>query len=459
MNKVKLFSSAAARDLSLAKLLGIFADKGVNSIVYKNLSPNDNSKNQPYLAGHFTDLGFIPTGELKPTVTASRKAGAEKRKVKFTSSLDWAWIDQNGVSHEAPNTKLIYYPQYPEVRLSDFLQGSRADLDGWMDPLRRGRAQGRVLVLGLTNTRIYAWLAVPETRIAKEIQDAAYTELSSVLRELVDPNKYSGELDAKALLLQELARIYRKGPIESKRLNGEGRLIPYRAQNGGGFTLEAELGVIPNGVAEPDFLGWEVKQFSVNKGKNPALTLMTPEPDGGFYKTKPLLEFMLKYGYTNKDDRYDFNGIHKCHVRQKKTNLLLQLTGFDRDAGKLSDATGGIYLIDEKDEVAASWSYAKIIGHWKQKHARAVYVPSTPGISESAIKSYQYGPEIRLFEGTHINLLLKQFDAGAVYYDPGINIKNISTRPRSKKRNQIRVKSNDLHNLYTQLERVDLSDY
>jgi hypothetical protein len=35
------------------------------------------------------------------------------------------------------------------------------------------------------------------------------------------------------------------------------------APNCGGYTLEAELGITPNGYSEPDFLGWEVKQFGV----------------------------------------------------------------------------------------------------------------------------------------------------------------------------------------------------
>ncbi|MEO0062747.1 MAG: hypothetical protein RLZZ08_1307, partial [Pseudomonadota bacterium] len=29
------------------------------------------------------------------------------------------------------------------------------------------------------------------------------------------------------------------------------------------YTLEAELGITPNGIAEPDFQGWEVKQYGV----------------------------------------------------------------------------------------------------------------------------------------------------------------------------------------------------
>jgi len=39
---------------------------------------------------------------------------------------------------------------------------------------------------------------------------------------------------------------------------------------------------------EPDFLGWEVKQFAVEDFERiesaKPITVMTPEPDGGFYK-------------------------------------------------------------------------------------------------------------------------------------------------------------------------------
>jgi len=30
-----------------------------------------------------------------------------------------------------------------------------------------------------------------------------------------------------------------------------------RVSNRGGYTLEAELGITPNGYSEPDFMGWE----------------------------------------------------------------------------------------------------------------------------------------------------------------------------------------------------------
>ncbi|RQW85959.1 MAG: hypothetical protein EHM79_10605, partial [Geobacter sp.] len=43
--------------------------------------------------------------------------------------------------------------------------------------------------------------------------------------------------------------------------------------------------MIPNGKAEPDYLGYEVKQYSVtnlNRITAGRLTLMTPQPTGGY---------------------------------------------------------------------------------------------------------------------------------------------------------------------------------
>lgn len=43
--------------------------------------------------------------------------------------------------------------------------------------------------------------------------------------------------------------------IDSKRLNANGDFVACEASQCGGYTLEAELGIIPNGKAEPDYLG------------------------------------------------------------------------------------------------------------------------------------------------------------------------------------------------------------
>ena len=66
----------------------------------------------------------------------------------------------------------------------------------------------------------------------------------------------------------------------SKQLGSDGQLQPCPAPQGGGFTLEAELG-IPKVLAHAQHLGWEVKQFAVEDYERiesaKPITLMTPE--------------------------------------------------------------------------------------------------------------------------------------------------------------------------------------
>ena len=73
-----------------------------------------------------------------------------------------------------------------------------------------------------------------------------------------------------------LALIATKGWIDSKRLDRDGRILPCNAPNCGGLTLEAELGIRPNSVSGPDFLGWEVKQHGVTSFARPAVGVLTP---------------------------------------------------------------------------------------------------------------------------------------------------------------------------------------
>jgi len=227
--------------------------------------------------------------------------------------------------------------------------------------------------------------------------------------------------------------------------------------------MEAELGVIPNGLAEPDFHGWEVKQFGVKKfglTDSKALTIMTPEPDGGLYKHQGVKPFMRLYGYVNSKiaDLRDFTGrpffIQVC----LQSLLTLVAPGFDAQAGLMADASGYIGLLDSQDNIAASWSFAKLLEHWKKKHSKAVYIPSILSEDPSGTRRYHFGKDVRLYEGTNIDRLLQAVADRKVYYDPGIKIENVSTTGKVKKRSQFRIKSKDLGSLYHSLESVDVTD-
>lgn len=459
------FGSEKSNNLSIDHLLSIFRDLSCDRVLFKQLSPNDNSKNQPYFGGHLTDLSFLPIGNVEASETTSKKKASKKRGAKFTAAFPFSWVDASGGEYEAPNTKLIYYPQYPEVRLSGFLAGCNMASDGWMDPSKRGRTEGRVLVLGISQVkqRTFGFFAAPDSRIAREIKERPSVEVSNVFQTIWDRQKVDEEKTSRELLLEALARVHRKGWIQSKRLKSNGAVMPYVAQNGGGYTLEAELGVIPNGDAQPDYFGWEVKQFQVSnflqafQGK--PLTLLTPEPTGGYYVETGVADFIRKYGRPSQkvEDRYDFTGRHLANTTCPNTGLTLTLTGFDSTSGKVSDSSGAIVLLDANGNCAASWGFNKIIEHWSRKHTNAVYVPAQKDKTVHP-PEYHYSNLIRLYTSTNINLFMSSIVSGASYYDPGIKLVNASTSPKTKRRSQFRVKAKDLDSLYLNREDVDLID-
>jgi hypothetical protein len=133
----------------------------------------------------------------------------------------------------------------------------------------------------------------------------------------------------------------------------------------------------------------------------------------------------------------------------------MQLLGFNLETGKIADANGAIALISEADEVAASWSFKKILEHWSRKHSKAVYVPSQRQTQPAW--RYAYGHKVRLAQGTDSLRLLHSMASKAMYYDPGIKLEDASTgNATSKKRSQFRVASKNLSALYASVETVEV---
>ncbi|WP_339856680.1 MvaI/BcnI family restriction endonuclease [Pseudohongiella acticola] len=455
------YDSPVALEANLDRILNILSDLGASNVYVKRLAPNDNSKNQPYFGSHLTDLSFIPSGEIVPSETTSEKPAA-KRKIKYQASVKLCWVDANGQTYPAPNSKLIYYPQYPEVRFSGFLLGSQVKLSHWMSPDKAGRAEGRWLILGVApDETVYAYLATPKSMLARELRETELIGVSPVFGEI----GRRGEVVAstRAELLAKLLEIHELGWIAGQRLGSSGRKVRYKAQNAGGYTLEAELGVSPNGIAEPDFLGWEVKQFGVTAfpaaGTKPT-TLMTPEPNGGYYTEQGVQEFVRKYGYPDKSgrvDRLNFGGKHLVGKVCGATALTMVLTGFDSESALITDAKGAVMLIDSAGSVAASWSFAKLMDHWKRKHAQAVYVPALRRQAANDGYEYHYGKDVELGIGTHFELILSAMAGGHVFYDPGIKLENASNdAAKLKRRSQFRVSHRELSSLYKSYEFLDL---
>lgn len=425
---------------SLASLADAMRSAGAQRFYAKPLAPNDNTKNQVYLGGGFGALNVIPHGDIASDDTSIAGAVRDRAKAK----VDFFWITTDGLGR-APGAQLILYPKYPEVRMSGFLRGAT----NAPNDLMASRAPGRMMVFGVcSDGRVIGHVSGAGAAITREIEDAqlpatgVFLQLTSYLAPARE--------DPLTKLLIELGRIHRLGPIPGKRLYPPPPGTPrsYAAQNAGGYTLEAELGILPNGTAEPDFLGWEVKSFSVRSPGSlratSATTLMTPEPTTGVY-AQDFGDFMRRFGYDDtrgRAGRRNFGGVYRNGgAPHHLTGLSMRLEGFDSKTGKILDLDGTLALVAPDETVAAGWRIRDLVGHWSRKHAQAVYVPV---FAEGTPKSYRYGSDVELGDGTDAIRFLRAVSEGLAYLDPAGKIEG----SRTKKRNQFRIAHRDLAGLY-----------
>jgi len=434
--------------MTLENLKQSFLNNGCEKVYIKTLSPNDNSKNQVYLSGSYDVLSIFPISEIKT------EAAGDWKKERFKASLKFSWIVDDGTISNAPNSQFILYPKYPEVRFSGFLKGSeKAPSD-----LMTQRLADRLLFLSVAkNGMTLGFVSAPDSEITKAVNTLGLKTDLGVFK-VIDLIPL---IDHRAILLGELLRIHKLGWIKSKKLNKDREIMPCEDSHCGGYTLEAELGITPNGYSEPDYLGYEIKQFKVrsfDRISSEVLTLMTPEPDGGVYVESGINNFIRTYGYTDRrgrEDRLNFGGIHRKGIRQPLTGLTLELIGFDIESSKIRNANGSISLIDDKGNIASKWSYADLIAHWNRKHNKTCYIPSKSIIIPE--REYFYGNNVLMGHGTDFQLFLKQMALGNIYYDPGIKMEAASSnKPEIKRRSQFRTKSGNLTSLYHQSETVNL---
>jgi len=427
-------------EFSFARFSELVKSLGASKLYMKPLAENDNSKNQIYFGPDFSSIQIIPNQEILPDGN------------NFKAKVDFYWLDDEGQISQAPHAQLILYPDYPEVRFSGFLLGVRNAPSDLMNK----RLSGRVMFFGICDDgRMIGYVTTDKTTLAREILGLGGFDQIGVFINL--PLQLGSS--AKSIILSELRRIHNLGWINSKRLTSSG-LLSCMGTNCGGLTLEAELGVVSNSRAEPDFIGYEVKQYKVAAFERiysgSAITLMTPEPQDGYYKKFGAEEFVRRYGYPDNtiEERMNFSGIHKVGERNPKTGLTLTIDGYDLKSNKITNVNGAIVLVSDDDTVAAAWLFKDIISHWSRKHAHAVYVPSNK--RNVPRLQYSYGYIVLLAEKTDPLYLLRAFANQLVYYDPGIHLDNMSSSPSTKRRSQFRIRPKNIEVLYKSLTQENL---
>ena len=191
----------------------------------KRLSANDDNKNQPYFgtkADGLKVLNFIPVRGIR---THRNTAGTPS----FVADMDFSWLGPDGAVYPAPRTKLILYPQYPEVRFSGFLDGSAVPYADLMKYDRTSSLPPRILFVGVTeNNHVFGFVTLASSAIGQQFNTLTGLPQTGVLYETALGAPNQDRID----LCRELRRIHELGWINSCTLKrddqGIWRRVPCR---------------------------------------------------------------------------------------------------------------------------------------------------------------------------------------------------------------------------------------
>lgn len=422
---------------------------GVIRLFAKPLAENDNTKQQIYLGGSFDVLQQLSPSEIREEPGAKRP--------NFKAAVDFRWLGPAGQYEPAKGAQLILYPDFPEVRLSGVLRGCSLAPSDSMQPVPKEQRRynngpdGRVLFIGVTPEGVnYAWLAKQGSSLSQEVFSLAGS--GHILKEGVFWKLQVTLSNPRLSLLTALAEIHRRGWHTSSLLNADNSL-KYCGNSPmcPGYTLESLLGITPNGRSDPDYLGWELKTHT----KSGKITLMTPEPDLGYYGEQGIVAFLKKYGAATKSGSLGFTGTYRINSAYKNGQTL-KLSGYDETTGKITDVSGNICLEDRDGNVSAGWSFADLMQHWARKHNATAYVQYKRTEKDLNPVKFEYQPQVLLGEGTSFEMYLAAMTAGHVIYDPAPELYKTG---KHRGRSQFRVPVGKLESLYKSFVREDLSLY
>lgn len=443
---------------TISELQHLFAGHDVRTVYVKHLAPKqDNDKNQIYLGkGLDGILNLFPARIVERSASESlAKRRSQSGKPKLEALIDLAWMAQDGHLDRVPGARIIDYFQYPEARLSGFLTGC----DTAPDALRRtslGMYGKRILVLGAapSGTVIATVLTERDDPLVSSFPELPVLTAVPVFRVL--STTAAAGIAPLDLLIGELRAIVAAGWHPSVILKpGAAAPVPFKGNQGAGYTLEALLGVAANAAKAPDAHGYEIKSYRGSR-----ISLMTPTPDGGFQGERTFREFMARYGRPAiKDDgSLRFTGLHRVGKPCISTGFELRVKGYHA-ALDTFDADGGIAveMIDPAaGEIVASWSLERLANSWNAKHASALYIFAEARETGGGVH-YRYGSEPLVGEGTDVFRLLRAIHDGLIYYDPA---DSVYADGEPKVRPQWRMSSANLEHtmgkLYSSVRRISL---
>ena len=450
---------------SLEQIETIFKSHGAEQIYIKKLAlKQDNDKNQIYLGGINGISNLFPSELRAGTISTSvKKDKSSPGKAIIYAILNYYWLDEKGRKYKAPNAKNINYFQYAksgEVRLSAFL----TNCDAPPDCLRREKQHiygKRILILGFNRSGETFGLALNEKEdlIVSNFPQFKDSDFSNLIKIYVLGNEISSS--PRDLLIDEIRNLCGIWHHSITLKEKGAKPIPFKGNQGAGYTLEALLGIPRNSSKKPDKYGFEIKSFK-SDGK---ISLMTPTADIGEEGKLPFREFMNLYGWRGErhKDSIVFNGIFRYHKPNKRTQYVLDIPGFkpEKIQKTKEKITVGLYQ-KESPQLVSGWSFQKLLDSWSEKHSSACYVEyisrAVVGKNNTKNTEYLYTGRIYIGIGTQIFYYLNSITKNIVYYDPGHEIdssNNASVRPQW--RMSIRLNfGKDLMHLYKEVHHETL---
>lgn len=445
----------------LADLVSLLAAHGVQEGLIKPLSRNHNDKNQIYSAAGFDPVYpmFDVAFSLRGAATSRKKGSRTKGKfIPEAVFRKFSWVDSSGREIPAREAKMIIYAQYPETRLSGFQTVENTMPDTLSVEFTKQHPDvARYLVLGRRGAGevVAVMVAGPAQRFMNEVASLPNATGSRVWKHLRVGQNVS------AALASMLARVVNK-PVPGRRLDASHASLPFNGTQVCGYTLEHELGIVPNSDKNGDFEGIELKAHTQKK-----VTLFTPEPDLGLY-AEDFAKFMNTYGYEAKPGEFRLTGIHRVDVCCDKSGLTLKIMNHERGSSLAAAADKDVHvgLFDNKGRLAAGWSLERLLNCWSAKHNESVYVPASKTRCEdpeliAAGHKYmvEFSDEVMWCRETSAEQLFEALYEGTLFLDPAPKYcpDNASL---NKRRSQWRV--NDIgqaaNDLYTDVQTVTLQD-
>lgn len=443
----------------------LFRDKGVQDIYIKHLARNqDNDKNQIYIGRGDEGVGVVnlfPTQlSFRSPSTSTKKRQSLRGKLKIEATLDFFWLSRAGDTAHAPNARIIDYFQYPETRFSGFLQGCSNPPDS-LRKKSQSKYGKRIFVLGSNDegNTFGIVLTQLEDSIVESFPTLPPCDSSAILQmHSIDSVIGTNPTDLLIDELRLLSGIWH--PSCTLRREDKGP-IPFKGNQGGGYTLEALLGVPRNAKKAPDKHGYELKAYK----KSGKISLMTPTADSGKEGDMAFKEFMAEFGWpgVRGDGRVVFNGVHRFHKPNKRTGYVLDIAGYDSGSDFFSEQADEIVVAIMKpleDLMVSGWTFQKLLDSWSEKHAAACYVEyeKRKHSGPQSDSDYLYTGKSYFAHGTTILHYLRAIASDVVYYDAGHEISaDGSAHQRPQWRISVTSKIQDrLATLYNEVEEKQL---